>query len=470
MRDISPDRFRSITDSTLEGLAKRELNLGVLVGKSAEAKERRLVPEVIEDFFVTAGPIAGVHATEQRGQPHVYRVGKIPKTLFPLGEQMEPRFGRLGKAYQHIVFDKRLLPSDPTLEWVTPGHPLFEVVRADVLERVTEDLRRGAVFYDLHSAAPYRLDVFGASIRDGRGNTLHRKLFVVRADAGAELTIRQPTLLLELTPAPTGTPVPQGQPLPDRGEVETALVGCALRPFLAEVTAQRAKENAVVRKHVGISLNELINRANIAQAGLVTRRESGDQTPGLAGLIAQAEQHLDELGSRLETRLEQLEMERHCTLGDVAHLGQAWVLPHPERDAPGIAPMVRDEEVERAAIREAIRFEESRGWVAVSVESENRGFDLISRKPDPKDPTSFVDVRFIEVKGRAATGDVALSTNEFKTAQRLGQDYWLYVVYDCGSHPHLHCVRDPARLGWQPVVRVEQYRLAAGEIRGASDD
>jgi hypothetical protein len=60
---------------------------------------------------------------------------------------------------------------------VTPGHPLFEVVREDVLERAHEDLQRGSVFYDLHSQLPYLLDVFSAAIKDGRGNHLHRKLF-----------------------------------------------------------------------------------------------------------------------------------------------------------------------------------------------------------------------------------------------------------------------------------------------------
>ena len=49
VRDVDPERFRKITSSTLEGLAKRELNLGALLGKSAEARERRLIPEVIED-------------------------------------------------------------------------------------------------------------------------------------------------------------------------------------------------------------------------------------------------------------------------------------------------------------------------------------------------------------------------------------------------------------------------------------
>ncbi len=50
VEQVDGERFRKITNSTLEGLAKRSLNLSAIVGKSAEAKERRLVPEVVEDF------------------------------------------------------------------------------------------------------------------------------------------------------------------------------------------------------------------------------------------------------------------------------------------------------------------------------------------------------------------------------------------------------------------------------------
>ena len=81
VRDVDADRFRKITNSTLEGLAKRELNLGAIVGKSAEARERRLIPEVIEDFFTAAAPIAGVTPRPVAKDSYVYRVGKIPRTL-----------------------------------------------------------------------------------------------------------------------------------------------------------------------------------------------------------------------------------------------------------------------------------------------------------------------------------------------------------------------------------------------------
>jgi len=468
VKDIDPERFKRITGSTLEGLAKKELNLSALVGKSVEAKERRLVPEVVEDFFSVAAPIAGVHPSPVRGKDHVYRVGKVPRTLSAIGEQLEPRFGKLGREYQRIVFDKRLLGDDATLEWVTPGHPLFEVVRSDVSDRVGEDLRRGAVLWDLHAKAPYRLDIYTASIKDGRGNTLHKKLFVVRVDLDGVLTLRQPTLFLDLIPAAKGAHPPDFAGLPEYEAVEVHLVQEALNPFLAEVSEQRTKENCIVREHIEISLRELINRQQLGLADLLNRRVAGENIPGLEGNISQAEAHIDELNARLERRRLELEMERHCSVGDIQHIGRSWVLPHPERDAPGIAPMVSDPEIEKIAIRIAMEQERARGWVVESVETENRGYDLLSKRPHPFEPGVYVQARFIEVKGRANTGEVALTANEYRTAQRLGDDFWLYVVFDCATNPSLNAVQNPAKLGWQPVVRVEHYHVPATTILEAA--
>src|SRR5271169_6820367 len=86
VEQVDTKRLESITNSTLEGLAKRELNLSALIGKSAEAKERRLVPEVIEDFFTQAAPVVGVNPNEIREGGHVYKLGKVPRTLWPVGE------------------------------------------------------------------------------------------------------------------------------------------------------------------------------------------------------------------------------------------------------------------------------------------------------------------------------------------------------------------------------------------------
>jgi hypothetical protein len=115
-----------------------------------------------------------------------------------------------------------------------------------------------------------------------------------------------------------------------------------------------------------------------------------------------------------------------------------------------------------------IAAEEARGWKVQSVENENRGFDLISRRPHPEDVATAVEVRFIEVKGRAGIGEVALTTNEFKTADRLKKDYWLYVVYNCGTKPQLHIIQEPSRLQWEPLVKIEHYHIGADQILGTA--
>jgi superfamily II DNA or RNA helicase len=469
VREVDPGRFRAITESALEGLAKRELNLSNIIAKSIEAKERRLVPEVVEQFFGDAAPVAGISPKPVSKKGHVYRIGRLPRSLLPIGDRLENRYGKLGREYGKVAFDKDVLQTDPTVEWITPGHPLFEVVRHQVLARTEDHLRRGAAFFDLHHTEPRLLDLFAASIKDGRGQTLHRQLFVVEARLSGERTLRSPTVFLDITPAPRETAVPEcASAIYDRTVAERTLLEGRLQQWLSEIAAERHKQLDVVARHVEISLNALIDRQQRQLADYLNRQIEGQTVPGLDGLIAQAEQHLDDLNSRLETRRQEIELERHCTVADVTHLGRAWVLPHPQRDAPDVAPMVTDHEIERIAVRVATEHEQARGCEVESVEDQNRGFDLISRRPHPEDPATAVEVRFIEVKGRAGVGEVALTTNEYKTAERLKNDYWLYVVFDCAAVPRLHAVQNPIRLGWRPVVNVEHYRVNPSEVTEAA--
>jgi len=468
VKDIDAERFRAITESTLEGLAKRELNLSALIGRSAEARERRLVPEVIEGFFGEAAPLAGIHPKETKKDSHIYRIGRVPRNLWPIGERLEPRFGKLGRDYRQVVFDKTLLARNPTSEWVTPGHPLFEVVREEVIGRVRDDLQRGSVFFDLHRNKPYRLDVFTASVKDGKGNHIHRRLFAVEVDMDGSMSVRQPTIFLDLGLASDSTAIPEADGLPNRQATEEILIEKALNPFLSEVAAERERETETISRHIEISLNELIHRQNLKMAALLEQQQQDNKSPLLAANIKKVEDRIDELNGRLERRREELQKEKQCMIGDIQYLGGAWVLPHPERSSPDISPMVRDDKIERIAVETVISYEKENGRYVEGVEDQNRGFDLISRKPHPEDPKTATEIRFIEVKGRSEVGEVALTTNEYKTAERLKNDYWLYVVFNCASTPEIHLIRDPVRLGWEPLVKIEHYHVGAKSILEAA--
>ena len=462
-------RFREITNSTLEGLAKKELNLSAILGKSAEAKERRLVPEVIQDFFLQAAPFQAITVKEARGGGGTFSLSRIPRQLWARGEQNEGRFGVLGHEYGPVAFAKEVVAKDATLDWLTPGHPLFEVVREETVEQFLPDLQRGAVFYNLQAAEPQKLDVFAASIVDGRGHVLHKRLFVLATSASTStITLKQPTIFLDIVPAPAAaaTTVPGAQGLPDRAALEQHLVQDALSVFLAEVQAERQREVSVVERHLELSLNELIHKQNVQLIEYQMQEERDGSLPHhLSGLKTQTLNRLQLLQNRLDQRRRELARERQCAVASPQHLGTAWVLPHPDRNQPDMQRMVSNADIERRAVAHVIAHENALGYEVTSVESENRGFDLISRRPHPSDPATALDVKFIEVKGRAGVGEIALSANEYRTAQRLKKDYYLYVVYDCAtSSPQLHIHRDPAHLPWQVVSRVEQYFIKSNDI------
>lgn len=471
VEQVDADKIKAISESTLEGLAKRELNIAALTQDREKAKERRLVPEVIEDFFLSASPVSNVQPKEIPGKSKTFRVGRLPRPLQLIGERLEPKFGRLTREYKQIVFSREQAEKDSSSEWVTPGHPLFEAVREDVEEKVKKDLQFGSVLYDLNTIEPYRLDVFTAVIKDGLGDVVHKRLFVVKTDITGTQELREPTLFLDLALSDKGAVVPDdvaNAPVPGRDDSEAFLLGEAMDNLLAEVQKKRERQSGMVLEHIQTSLNVLIGRQQVRHMELLDKQLRGDSSEPLEANLKTVEDRLDDLNKRLEKRTSEIEQERHCSIGDVTFVGSCWVLPHPERQTPAIAAMVSDAEIERRAVDFVIAHEEAQGRVVESVESQNRGFDLVSRLPHPEDPQTAMDVRFIEVKGRSSVGEIALTTNEYKTAVRLKQDYWLYVVFEAGSdNPNLNVIRDPTKLGWQPLTIVERYHVGAKAIQDA---
>jgi HSP20 family molecular chaperone IbpA len=109
----------------------------------------------------------------------------------------------------------------------------------------------------------------------------------------------------------------------------------------------------------------------------------------------------------------------------------ALVVPAPiaivEPDAPSLqrdVPMRRDDEVERIAMEVAMRYEQSRGWTPYDVSQDGEHYDIRSESPTG-------DKRFIEVKGRAQSGAIALTAPEVDKLRQLGNRAFLYIVTFC---------------------------------------
>ena len=134
--------------------------------------------------------------------------------------------------------------------------------------------------------------------------------------------------------------------------------------------------------------------------------------------------------------------------GDTAMIARALVVPTGDPEDR----QRHDAEVEAIAMGLARAHEEAAGATVRDVSrpvlarreglGDWPGFDLRSLRPAGAQGPA-VD-RAIEVKGRAGSGAVEVSENEWAAACNLRDRYWLYVVFDCGTpRPRLVKVRDP---------------------------
>ena len=168
------------------------------------------------------------------------------------------------------------------------------------------------------------------------------------------MTLRQPTVFHDINPAPKDAkPVsPEVLPQPDRVMVEQFLFAEALSPWLAEQAGQRAAE---IEK-VGAPRRDQPERPDRPGSDPICRiREPPSRRKDRPGT------RRDDLPRPSSTWTNSTIVSTHAARNstrsgtarsaDITHIGRAMVLPHPERQTPQIAPMVRDEEVEKLAVK-----------------------------------------------------------------------------------------------------------------------
>lgn len=450
--EVKEEDFRNICQSALEGLAKRNLNLPMLVERRALAQERRIVPETVARFFENGAKEVGLPLNPVSGNERAFKVGKVPTILYDLARGKDWKLPGLARNYDRVCFDRSTLESDSRLEWVTPGHPLFEAVRRQVWQQTQPQLRQGAIFYELEREQPALLELFIAAVADGTGTVLHRRLFLVESNVDGTRRLRDPSYLLDMI-VPERLPQVVPNLPPDDARTQAFLFEKALQPFRTEIAGEREHELNLIEASVRACFEELIRKRDAILSKHLIAQDQGDPTAiGLAELEAQK---LNELQRRRDIRLTQLARQRSLSLQGVERIGMAVVMPHPERNVPAHTNLKTDPDTEKKAVETVIAYEKARGCNIEDVQDQNLGFDLRSLHP------LTGELRLIEVKGIGAiTGTIFLSPNEKRIAEDRRDLYWLYIVTHCDTTPKLEePIKDPARFPWHEVKKVEHYRL-----------
>jgi len=454
LKDVDERRFRDICQNALEGLASKKLNLEMLIERRARAQERRVVPETIARFV---GDVAGrvpMGLKPVAALPHTFDPGRTPAVLRQYDRAADWRLASLADKYPRLSTDCDVAEKQ-SLEWVTPGHPLFEALRRHAQWMAHDALAGGACFYSVQHAAPARLDFYRARVVDGLGHVVHERLFAMELAQGAEPKLQEPGVLGNFIPAPLPESLPEAAGVP---EADVWLARHALQPFLEEIRRERLDEVDRIAMHVELSLTELMQKADeeIGRAAA----EVEQRVVGAEGRQSQAENRHAELSARRDRRRHELDRQRALSLQAVERITSALVLPHPEREAPDVRRLQPDAATEATAMRVAIEYEQAAGRQVYDVHEKNLGYDLTSLD------LSSGELRLIEVKGIGApAGTVLLTPNEHRVAQDRRDCYWLYVVTDCNATPSLATVKDPASRPWQPVQKVQHFTLSTGSLR-----
>jgi hypothetical protein len=293
------------------------------------------------------------------------------------------------------------------LEWVTPGHPLFEAFRLHTHDKAVEILSQGACFYSLKHDKPSRIDFYRARVVNGMGNVIHERLFAVETMENETPRIHESIILGDYQP----TAPPRILPNVASGEEPSAwLHQNVLADFLEETRKERSAEIDRVAEHVELSLTGLLQRADDEIGKADDDKKKG--ITGAEGRLAKAEERHSKLMTRRERRRQELERQKSLSLQATERLTSVLVLPHPERETPGLRKIMPILETEAVATRVVMNQEQALGRQADDVHEKNLGYDISSLD------LNSGEQRLIEVRGLSAvTGTILLTPNERRVAE-----------------------------------------------------
>lgn len=447
-----------LTKEQVEAIEAREITI---FGTGGEVKEqlgqlrdemvtedmRRVLPGYVRRYMEKVLPIVGL---EWSGDLDQYFRIKADNTqaLAPLLPVIE----RYPLAMRERLTINRPAVANEAI-FLYPGEPLFDRISNIASTCCRGDARRGGLFIDATATEPYLLHIARVEIQRmadagypalARPRFIEQRLVALKQDLLNSIEAVPLEKLLVMKP---GTKVlasaigflPHAETfreaaLAHLGETVATDLAAGHRRELSD-TLTASEEH--VRRAYGLMELELLEARKRASE----RSRHGD---------AKAQTQLE----RIKARQRDLHALRDRAIAvlrrepelvavrDVKIL--TTVLVQPSTDPEDLRR--QDAEVERIAMDIASSHERLRKARVTDVSTADKaraaglgdypGFDLLSHRSD--------GAVAIEVKGRAETGDVELTENEWAKAATLRKDYFLYVVFDClTAAPRLLRIEDP---------------------------
>jgi len=444
----------------LTGLATRHIDYSGILKETVLAEENRLVPEYVQDYFLRAFQRFG-GKIPQKG--NVYSISSVPYNLRRWNDNFafKTLYGTIFREYRRVTFDKAYARSHSDTEFLAPGHPLLEVINEQVLESFKGGRNSYAIFGDPESDRKGILWFVEGDVSDGTGNPAGKRVFCLYQPVSGVIRQVNSAILWDHEPL-KDVIIPQDVSglLENKKRIEDFIVTDVLMPYRDEIQNRREKECHIKEKYGLRSLDYLIQESNQKILDYQIRQSTGEVVD--LPLLNES-RNLEQLQSRRAELQKEIRLERNLTINEPHIIGAAVVIPihelipgdghqiNEDQDGYDIdddkklsgAGMKRDDAIEAVGMKIAMQHEKEHDWVPEDVSGENHGFDIRSTLY-AKDG-SLDDVKYIEVKARARSGGIRLSSNEWKKARHFADKFWLYIVTDSGTKaPQLNCIKNPS--------------------------
>ena len=427
-----PDKeaIEKVKEASLQALATRHIDLSRIMGEQRKAKENRLVPEYVEEFFRKAAQMLGIKM--ERRQDGFWRITSIPFEVRNQPNWFKIKFGEVHREYTKVSFDKEKAFHGQA-EFVAMAHPLLEAVVETVLKRFSDAATEGATFVDpegLRDGIVWFLEV---EIRDGKDQIAGRRLFAIYQSKDNALSFVNPAILWDLKPETGGTHSERFAI--NKDDVVYYAIAEGLENYKQELLERRRNDAGIKEKYGIRSLEIMMLQSESKIADYDTRRLKGENIP--EPVILKEKQKKEDLVRKRDRLANEIEAETHLYARDPKILGAVRIVPAALKKDHVEAGMPPDANIERIGMKVAMEYEERQGRTPEDVSSQNLGYDIRSKDSEG-------GFRYIEVKARAKQGSVAITPNEWLMSQRLKDEFWLYVVENAAGNPELYTLQNPA--------------------------
>lgn len=442
--DIEPDEeyISKIKEILGESLATRFIDYTRIKEMAERAREYRLIPEFVEEFFKKAfQKLGGQIRNLKEG---LIAIDSIPYEIRKIAESVEfkNRYGVIMRRYPKATFDKEIAFKNPDAEFISFGHPLFEALLEWIIKNFADDAKKGAVFKDPSGNLDGFIWFYVGEVKDGKGTVAGRKILAIYDD-GRDFREVNPAILWDLSPCKQEINESISDSDEERAlEVAIDLVG----KYKNEILKERKRQAEIKKKYGLRSLDYLIAKLDEELVELYERQAKGENVDLAIRNKEERKKRYEEARKELE---EEIEREQSLTTTVPELFTVIRIIPEK-------LDMVESKEIEKIGMKIAMEYEKRHGREPEDVSAENLGFDIRSKGKG--------EVRYIEVKARAGVGDVALTPNEWLKAKRFKDQYYLYIVVNAATNPELYIVQNPVEnLRVQEKVEVVRFIIPVEE-------